>query len=392
VTLASRLSSLWRSPAAVYLAAVVLSRAGAFLLIPLYTRRLTLEEYGQYALFLTLLAFLSTLMSAGLVAALPKAYFSEDDRAAGKRHAAEVARWLALISLGGAGILLVGVECVAAPDWGDLLGRDTLRLAILGGAGTAVSAVPWTLLRSEQRPYAASAFQLLQLPAITGAGLFLVLVLDRGYTGAIEAAALAPMFTGVVSLVYIIKLPKSGMHLTRLRRSLRFALPFIPLGVLFISRLPRDVAIAVMGIYVIVAAVLQVVSHGGAFIRAMQTKTAFGISAVLTGLLSGAFSAPGPASVPFFLSRQKNPLAGQANLSLFFSLLVFPVLGMHILIGGLKPVEILAGLPYIPISALATWMATRWIRRMNTRALQLIVAAAMALMGLYLALSSILEF
>ncbi len=65
MTLASRLSSLWRSPAAVYLAAVVLSRAGAFLLIPLYTRRLTLEEYGQYALFLTLLAFLSTLIVRG---------------------------------------------------------------------------------------------------------------------------------------------------------------------------------------------------------------------------------------------------------------------------------------------------------------------------------------
>lgn len=228
VTVFSRLSSLWRSPAAVYLAAVVLSRAGAFLLIPLYTRRLTLEEYGQYALFLTLLAFLSTFMSAGLLSAIPKAYFSEKDRAEGKRRAAEVSRWLALISVGTAGILLVGVECFAVSDSRALIGRDTLRLAVLGGAGTAVSTVPWTLLRSEQRPYAASGFQLLQLPAITGAGLLFVLVMDRGYTGAIEAAAIAPVFTGLVSLGYIIKLPKSGMHLWRLRRALYFALPFIP--------------------------------------------------------------------------------------------------------------------------------------------------------------------
>jgi len=113
VNVLSRLASLSRSPAAVYLAAVVLSRAGAFLLIPLYTRRLTLEEYGQYALFLTLLAFLSTFMSAGLLSAIPKAYFSEEDRAEGKRRAAEVSRWLALISLGMTGILLIGVECFA---------------------------------------------------------------------------------------------------------------------------------------------------------------------------------------------------------------------------------------------------------------------------------------
>jgi O-antigen/teichoic acid export membrane protein len=224
----SRLSSLWRTPAAVYLAAVVLSRAGALLLIPLYTRRLTLEEYGQYALFLTLLAFLSTFMSAGLLSAIPRAYFSEEDRAEGKRRAAEVARWLALISLGTGSVLLVAVECFAAEDPAALLGRNSMRLAVFGGAGTAVSAVPWTLLRSEQRAYAASAFQLLQLPAITGAGLLLVSVLDRGYVGAIEAAAIAPVFTGLVSLGYIVRLPRSGMRLRRLRHALHFALPFIP--------------------------------------------------------------------------------------------------------------------------------------------------------------------
>jgi O-antigen/teichoic acid export membrane protein len=228
LTVLARLGSLAKSPAAVYLGAVILSRAGAFFLIPLYTRRLTLEEYGHYALFLTLLVFLSTFMSAGLVAAIPRAYFSEGDRAEGKRRASEVARWLALISLGAAALLLGGVEYFAPDDSAPLLGRNSLRLAILGGAGTAVSAVPWTLLRSEQRAYAASAFQLLQLPTITGAGVVLVLVLDRGYTGAIEAAAVAPAFSGLASLIYIVRLPKSGLHWVRLRHALRFALPFVP--------------------------------------------------------------------------------------------------------------------------------------------------------------------
>jgi len=224
----SKLFALWKSPAAVYLGAAILSRAGSLFLIPLYTRRLTLEEYGHYALFLTLLVFLSPFMSGGLVAAIPSAYFSEKDRAEGKRRASEVARWTVLLSLGGGALLLGGVECFAPEDSTSLIGRDTLRLAVVGGAGRALSVVPWTLLRSEQRAYAAASFQALQFITTAGAGLVLVLVLDRGYTGAIEAAAGAPVVSGLVSLIYIQGLPKSGMHWRRLRAALRFALPFLP--------------------------------------------------------------------------------------------------------------------------------------------------------------------
>jgi O-antigen/teichoic acid export membrane protein len=228
VTVLARLASLWKSPAAVYLGASILARAGSLLLIPLYTRRLTLEEYGHYVLFLTLLAFLPTFLSMGLVTAIPRAYFSEKDRADGLRRAAEVARWTALISLGTGAVLLAGVECFAPDDSAPLLGRDSLRLAVLGAVGTAINVVPPILLRSQQRAYAAAAFQLLQFITMAGAGLVLVLLLDRGYTGAIEAAAGAPMVSGLASLIYIQMLPKGGMQLKRLRAALRFALPLIP--------------------------------------------------------------------------------------------------------------------------------------------------------------------
>ncbi len=228
VTAISRLFARSKNPAGVYLGAAILSRAGSLFLIPLYTRRLNLEEYGHYVLFLTLVTFLSTFLSAGLVAAIPSAYFSEKDRAEGKRRASEVARWTAIVSLGGGALLLAGVEYFAPDSSAPLLGRGSLRLASLGGVGMAISAIPWTVLRSEQRAYAAAAFQLLQFITMTGVGLILVLAFDRGYTGAIEAAAAAPVVSGLVSLIYVLGLPKSGMQLARLRSSLRFALPFVP--------------------------------------------------------------------------------------------------------------------------------------------------------------------
>ena len=116
MTVISRLFTVWKSPAAVYLGAAILSRAGSLFLIPLYTRRLTLEEYGHYALFLTLIAFLSTFLSAGLVAAIPSAYFSEKDRTEGKRRASEIARWTALLSLVGGALLLGGIQCFASDN------------------------------------------------------------------------------------------------------------------------------------------------------------------------------------------------------------------------------------------------------------------------------------
>lgn len=224
----SRLFALLRSPAAVYLGAAVLSRAGSLFLIPLYTRRLTLEEYGQYALFLTLLTVLSTFVTLGLAAAIPSAYFSEQDRAQGKRRASEVGRWTALLALGGGTLLLAGAECFAPDDSGALLGRDSLRLAALGGTGMAISTIPWTLLRSEQRAYSAAAFQLLQFVTMTAAGVTLVLGFDRGYAGATEAAAGAQLVTGLASLIYVLALPKSSLQLARFRRALGFALPFLP--------------------------------------------------------------------------------------------------------------------------------------------------------------------
>jgi uncharacterized membrane protein YfcA len=167
-------------------------------------------------------------------------------------------------------------------------------------------------------------------------------------------------------------------------------LPFIPVGVIFISRISRSAALIAMGAYVIAAAALQFVSGGQSVRRLMRSGPAYGVSAVLAGLLSGAFSAPGPAAVPFVLSRYEDPLAGQANLSLFFSMLVVPVLGLHWILGDLRPVEMLRGLVFIPIAVIPTYFGTRWAARMNTARLRLMVAGAMILLGGYLVISSAL--
>ncbi len=225
---AARAIALLKSPAVVYLGAALLSRVGGFLLVPLYTRRLTLEEYGEYALFLTLLTFLSTFLSLGLVGAITKFYFSSADRDDGRARAAEVARWVIAVCLTSGTILAITVWTLA-PDAGVALwSRSTLLLAIVGGLGVAIGPIPSVLLRAEQRPYAAASFQLVQFATTIGAGLLFVLVLDRGYRGAIEAAAAGQAIAGLLAIAYVTALPRGAMSAATLRRALRFAVPFVP--------------------------------------------------------------------------------------------------------------------------------------------------------------------
>ena len=63
------------SPAFIYLAGGALARAGAIFLIPLYTRRMSVDQYGGYALVTSLLALLPLFLSCGMTATLSKAYF-----------------------------------------------------------------------------------------------------------------------------------------------------------------------------------------------------------------------------------------------------------------------------------------------------------------------------
>lgn len=239
------------------------------------------------------------------------------------------------------------------------------------------------------------------------AGIYALASVVQGLTAfgfaVISVPIVAALTTPTTAIAYnvviatVIAAQKAIMMRERLdvRWTLLFTLamlPFVPLGVLYISRISREAALTSMGAYVILAATLQLVHYGSAVGRAMRTRVAYWVSAGLTGLLAGAFSAPGPAAVPFFLSRHEDPLAGQANLSLFFSTLIVPVLSLHMLIGELRPIEMVPGLFYVPVAMVATWFSTRWARRMNTTLLRRIVAGAMILMGVYLALTPLLPF
>ncbi len=224
---ASRETGKTAGIALVYLLATGLARAGAIVLIPLYTRKLSVEKFGDYALAQTLVLLLPTLLSLGSVAAVARFYFDGNDLAAARRKSGSAARIAILITFAGA--LLAQTLIFALARSGERLsGRWELTCILWASVGGLCSMVPLDYLRASQRPLTASALQLVQFAASVVAGVVLVAVMHRGLRGAIEALAVAGVLNGAIGVAFVAVALPGPVTRALARESLAFSLPFVP--------------------------------------------------------------------------------------------------------------------------------------------------------------------
>lgn len=215
-------------PAAIYLLATVLSRAASILLIPLYTRSLSLSDYGDYALAQTLVNLGAAPISLGMSAAVIRFYFEKGDVAVSRARAGSAARWLVLLVIGLVAAIALGIVATRPADSHGLYGRWELLCMTWSAGGYAIGWIPGLYFRNAQRPVLAACFQLGEFFVTLAAGLLMVLVLGRGLRGAIEATALAASVLAAASIVYILTSMKGPLDTRTLREALRFSLPFVP--------------------------------------------------------------------------------------------------------------------------------------------------------------------
>ena len=158
---------------------------------------------------------------------------------------------------------------------------------------------------------------------------------------------------------------------------------FVPLGVVAISAVPRTVALAVIGAFVVLVATGQLLSRSGVH-RAAHHPAAFWSLTAVSGVLSGAFSAPGPAAVPYFAARETNPLVAKANLQLYFLLSAGPVVVLHAVAGNVTGEALLRATWFLPLVLLATAGGTALSRHVPATVLRRIIDYALLALGLWL--------
>jgi O-antigen/teichoic acid export membrane protein len=227
VSKVQKLLKLATGPAAIYLVAASLVRVASFVLIPLYTRRMTPAEYGEYAVAQLAIGFLPVLLTLAMVSAMARFYF-DDDRVVGRQRAGGVARWVIVFGLIGGALVTGGIVLLAPAGQGGIGHRWELCCIVWAAVGSLLASIPATYLRSEQRAITAAIFQFGQFITIVVAGVVLVGVYHRGLRGSLEAAALAYSVDGLVGVIYVAIAMKGPMTRALLREAIRFSAPFLP--------------------------------------------------------------------------------------------------------------------------------------------------------------------
>lgn len=213
----------------IYAVSNIINRAAGLLLLPLYTRWLSVAEYGVYALIVSLMEVLSMVCGAGLARALSRLYFDYPENHVNRSNVITTA-----ISMMLSMIALVSVisPVIAEPLAWLLTGETGHRAEVLA----ALPSIPCGILLEVISSYyvvrkAAKSVLLMAIAkavSLFGLTLWLLVGLNLGVWGILLAQSIAfGLMTMWLSLVFFRRL---GWRFdTELAKALlKFGLPLVP--------------------------------------------------------------------------------------------------------------------------------------------------------------------
>lgn len=214
----------------VYGAGLAVSRFAGFLLVPVYTRVMSVEEYGVFAILTVTLTFLGATAQLGMSASLLRSYYDYEDvtercRVVGTAFlllsASTLLFGLALGLLSRAlSSLITGSAEYAPCFW--LLGATLVT--------DGVFSLFMSVLRAQKRSAAFGAATLSKLLATCGAAVILVVVLRQGVLGAVAANAVSSALVSLAVMPSLLRQSSFRVHGKEARKLLGFGLPLIPMS------------------------------------------------------------------------------------------------------------------------------------------------------------------
>lgn len=328
----------------IYGIGAVMNKALGFLLIPLYTRFLTVGEYGILALLNLTLQLLTFLFLMGVSTAAMRDYYEPGaDDAARRRVYGNALLLLLLLPVLGAGALLLGGGPVAGavlPALPPLL----LGLVVLLALFSPVISLLNGLLRVQRRPRAFVAFQLGFFLLQTVLIVLAVGPLGYGLRGQLGARIAAYAVFWGLAVLLVARHADLRFDRATMRRLLVFGLPLIPFFVF---------------------AWLQ--SSAGRFLleraATLEAVGVFALAAQFSGLLVLLGNATDNALLPHFYETAGRPDSARPLGTLVVKFVAgFGLLALYTTAAA-EPLVLLVADPayheaihYIPLLTLAGWL------------------------------------
>ena len=235
MTSLQRLWALLITPTARGMVIYILGNAAAagvsFLLLPIFTRALTTEEFGLYALALGLVGFLLPLASLGLPNVVSRFFIDRDDIDYPRLvSTCLLMSFLAIVTI----IIIVAVLNIIIPGqlyhWLGGLSGDLIPALFVMVAAQILMTICLSLLQMEGRPFGYSLVRIIYAIAFGGAGVFAVLYLSAGGKGLVLAKAAVDVILVVGILFwlgwrnYMVPRVSAGAA----RHALKYGLPLVP--------------------------------------------------------------------------------------------------------------------------------------------------------------------
>ena len=204
-----------------------LGRNVAIVLVPLYARALTAEEYGSLGLALTINALLLILLGLGLQAAIQRLTFELD----GPRAQGQLYATLLVFVAAAPALICLGLEALGSAGALDLpnlpydpLGRITLWASYLG----LFQALPQTIYVARGQAKKVVLLSLFTAASVVAPTVILVGFADEGVEGALYGLLIGAALSAAVSILLVLRMAQWPPSRVLLVQSLAFALPLVP--------------------------------------------------------------------------------------------------------------------------------------------------------------------
>lgn len=213
--------------ALVFTSSTLVSRVGAFLLLPLFLSRLSPEDYGILAVIAVVGAFQLLIGTLSLDLAVTRLYY-EWPEAERRRNLGSIWVWNWLATIGSGAVFLVAMPFLAPFLFPDVPYEPWLPLGIVSNTLAGLLVLPTTTIRIKRLPWMFATYSVGSFVVTGGLGLWFVLVLDLGLSGYISSLIVANAALAGAGIVLMLRFARPSLTSPGLRGALRFALPALP--------------------------------------------------------------------------------------------------------------------------------------------------------------------
>jgi O-antigen/teichoic acid export membrane protein len=204
----------------------ILQSSLGIILLPLYLRFFTPEDYGVISVLTVMLSLCSLFASAGVVNGMIRLYYEKEGY---WRRLLVGNTWLWFLVVGLLGWVLLQFQ---APLVSRLLFRTEVQSHSISLVGliflfSMAKNVPLYVLRLEEKAGMYIFFSIFSFLADFGLKLYFIVILNRGIYGYLESGAISNFLTLIFMLPFVAKYSKFSLNIPLIKQILRLGIPYI---------------------------------------------------------------------------------------------------------------------------------------------------------------------